>query len=87
MLVQGANNLLLNWLPIILFTVFVMYTDGITAFIHTMLGRLLSIALIIYYSMMNKILGVFVCLLVILLYQSDYASTIVIREGMNLHYQ
>jgi hypothetical protein len=69
------NQLILNFLPIILIFLLVSYTDIFAQISTTILGKLVAILLIIFYIKQDKMLGLFVCLLVILFYQSDFVNS------------
>ena len=69
------NQIVLNFLPIILIFLLVTFTDQFAQISTTILGKLLAILLIIFYIKQDKILGLFICLLVILFYQSDFISS------------
>jgi hypothetical protein len=52
----------------------VSYTNNFAAISNTILGKLFALVLIFFYIKQDKFIGLFVCLLVILYYQSDYIS-------------
>uniref|UniRef100_A0A6C0HZQ1 Uncharacterized protein n=1 Tax=viral metagenome TaxID=1070528 RepID=A0A6C0HZQ1_9ZZZZ len=63
---------LLNFLPIIIIFLLVSYTDTFANMSSTILGKLFAIILIIFYIKHDKLIGLFVCLLVIYYYQTDF---------------
>jgi hypothetical protein len=65
------SNILMGFIPIILIFIFVKYTNAFIHFSHTILGKMVMVALIIYYTMVDKIYGTLICILVIFYYQSD----------------
>ena len=80
--VRDINNNILNWLPILCISIFVFNSDRVTLFSHTIIGRTFAALLIIYYASIDRLLGICVCLLVILFYQSDYAKNLVKPFGL-----
>lgn len=67
-------KLLLNFLPIIIIFLLVSYSDLMAQWSHTILGKLFSVILIIFYTRIDIIAGLVVCALVILYYQTDYVE-------------
>lgn len=67
-------KLLLNFLPIIIVFLLVSYSDLMAQWSHTILGKLFSVILIIFYTRIDIIAGLVVCALVILYYQTDYVE-------------
>jgi hypothetical protein len=68
-------KLVLNFLPIFLIFLLVSYTPEMADWSHTILGKLVAISIVLLYSSIDVITGVFVCLLIILYYQSDYVES------------
>jgi hypothetical protein len=68
------ENTLSQLIPIILTFLFLRYTNISVTVSHTVLGKLFAIALIVFYARIDVILGLFVCLLVIYYYQTDYVE-------------
>jgi hypothetical protein len=67
---------------IILITLFAFYPDRMIPLSHTSLGRLLAVALIIYYTKVDVIFGVFICVLTIYYYQMEnFEHMLNISEG------
>lgn len=66
--------LLLNFIPIIIVFLLVSYTNTFASISNTILGKLFALILIFFYIKQDKFVGLFVCLVVILYYQSDYIS-------------
>jgi hypothetical protein len=69
------NKTALQFIPIILVFLLLTYSKSIAIFSHTILGKLVAIALIIYYTVFDKLVGLFVCSLVIFYYQMDYVES------------
>ena len=66
--------LLLNFLPIIIIFLLVSYTNNFATISNSILGKLFALVVILFYIKQDKFIGLFVCLLTILYYQSDYIS-------------
>lgn len=60
------------FIPIIFLFLLLAYSKEISLFSRTILGKLMIISIIIFYTSVDKMMGLFICLLVILYYQSDY---------------
>ncbi len=58
-------------LPILLGFLFFIYPDETLAFSHNPIGKFCIITIIMFYTCVHIIYGIFVCVLVILYYQSD----------------
>ena len=61
-----------QFIPIIVVYLLLSYTKTSIIISKTILGRFLAVLAIIYYTYLNKYLGLFVCALVITYYQTDY---------------
>jgi hypothetical protein len=62
----------------ITFLIIIIFLINRNAFIiysNTILGKLIAIAVIIFYTAIDKIVGLFVCAIVIFYYQSDYVES------------
>lgn len=70
-------KVLINFIPIITIFLLVTYTDEMAKWSHTILGKLFAVFLIIFYTIIDNVLGLFICALVVFYYQSDYI------EGFN----
>lgn len=71
MLSNEIYNKILLFIPIIVITFLILSPNEIITFLHTILGKLLSIVLIIFYSCKDLIYGVLCALIIIVLYQSQ----------------
>lgn len=69
-------------IPVVFLYLFLAYTDMFARWSHTILGRLFAIALIVIYTKLDWVIGLFICALVILFYQSDYAESFSQREAL-----
>ena len=71
---MDTTNILLLLIPIIIIYFLLAYTKGAIVFSNTILGKLLAIILIAFYTSVDAIFGLLICVLVILYYQSDYVE-------------
>jgi hypothetical protein len=69
------EKVVIQFIPIILFFLLISYSKFMAIFSNTILGKLISVSLIIIYTSIDRILGLFVCSLVILYYQMDYVES------------
>jgi len=65
---------IIHLLPIIIVSLLVMYQKPIAMFSHSVLGKLIAITLIVFYTKVDVLYGFFVCALVIFYYQTDYVE-------------
>jgi len=73
---------ILQFIPIIILFLLLSYPEQFVLFSNLSFGRLIAVLIIIFYSSLDKYLGLFVCGLVILFYQSDYVDNMrVISEN------
>jgi hypothetical protein len=70
-----------QYLPIILLIIFLLFPTTFILQSNTILGKLISIFLIIIYTNVHFLYGIVVCLFVILYYQSDYIYSIIQSEN------
>jgi len=63
-----------QFIPMILIFLFLRYTRDSVALSHTVLGKLFAVSLILFYTKIDVVYGLVVCLLVICYYQSDYVE-------------
>ena len=66
--------MIFQFIPIILIFLFLRYTENTVALSHTVLGKLFAVSLILFYTKIDVVYGLIVCLLVICYYQSDYVE-------------
>lgn len=69
-----------QFIPIIIIFTLLSHPETVAKFSHSILGKCIAVSLIIYYSSLNKYLGILVCGLVIFYYQTEYV------EGFDLLY-
>jgi len=65
------NYTVAQFIPIIIIFLFISYFKNAIMYSKTLLGKLLAVCIIIYYTAIDKIMGAFICLLIIIYYQSD----------------
>ena len=73
------NKFVMQFIPIFLVLFYSLYTDWFIETSRSVLGKLFSIIVIIFYTKMNKLYGVFVCVAFILFYQLTEPNVV---EGM-----
>uniref|UniRef100_A0A6C0JI54 Uncharacterized protein n=1 Tax=viral metagenome TaxID=1070528 RepID=A0A6C0JI54_9ZZZZ len=61
-----------QFVPIILIFLLLSFSKSFAIFSFSILGKLLAVLVIIFYTYFDKYLGLFVCAIVLLYYQSDY---------------
>ena len=64
-------NLIAQFIPILLIFFLIAYSKSFIKFSNSILGKLIVIGIIMFYTYLDKILGLFVCLLFIFFYQTD----------------
>ncbi len=65
------NKILNQFIPIIILFLLLSYSNEFINFSNTILGKLFAVLVIIYYTILDKRIGLLVCSLVIFYYQSD----------------
>jgi hypothetical protein len=70
------KQVIIEFIPIILLFLLLTYTEKMVEWANTGLGKLLVVLIILFYSSIDKLYGVLVCLLFILFYQSDIFNNI-----------
>lgn len=63
------NNLVMQFIPILLLLFHGFYGAEFVALSHTVLGKLFAVVLILYYSKLNYLYGTFACVIAILYYK------------------
>jgi len=66
-----THNTVAQFIPIIIIFTLLSYFRELVTFTNTILGKLLAIIIIIFYTCIDKYVGLFICALVILYYQTD----------------
>jgi hypothetical protein len=65
------KKIIAQFVPMILIFLFLSKSNEFFQFSKTILGKIIAILLIIFYVSVDKFVGLFVCALVVLFYQSD----------------
>ena len=68
------ENILIQFIPIIIIVLFFVYTKSAITFSNTILGRFIAVILIAFYTLFDAVLGLLICVLIIFYYQSDYVE-------------
>ena len=63
-----------QFIPIILILIMLTYSKEFVEFSHSILGKLAAITLVLFYTHLDKYVGVVLCLFVIVYYQSDFVE-------------
>ena len=61
-----------NLIPVILIAMLILYQENMAYVADTPLGKIVAILLIVYYTSIDVLYGLFICALIVLYYQSDY---------------
>lgn len=69
-----STNIIIQFIPILIIFTLLKFSKDFVNFSFTILGKLLAILIIIFYSTIDIMVGLCVCGLVILYYQSDYVE-------------
>jgi hypothetical protein len=73
------NKFVMQFIPIFLILFFSLYTRQFVEVSHSVLGKLFAVIVIIFYTKLNLLYGVFVCVITILFYQLTEGTVL---EGM-----
>ena len=76
-----------QFIPIIIIFILLSHPETVARFSHSILGKFIAVSIIIYYSALNKYLGILVCGLVIFYYQTDYVEGFDSKDGLENIYQ
>jgi hypothetical protein len=68
------TEIIIQFIPIIIIFTLLKFSKDFVKFSFTILGKLIAILIIIFYSAIDIMVGLCVCGLVILYYQSDYVE-------------
>ena len=70
------TNIIAQFIPIILIFILLSYFKPFVIFSHTIIGKLIAVMVIIFYTYIDKVMGLFVCALIIFYYQTDYIENL-----------
>lgn len=67
-------NVLIEFIPIILLFLYVSYTTPFIIISHSILGKILAITIIVYYTSVDQVYGLLSCLLIIWYYELEHVN-------------
>ena len=74
-----------QFIPIILIFLLLSYSNKMAEYSHSILGKLIAVIIIIFYTVLDKMVGLLVCTLIIFYYQSDYIENMLnMVEGFDV---
>jgi hypothetical protein len=76
------KNILSQFIPIILLYLLLSFSKEFALFSHTVLGKFIAILIIVYYTVIDKTVGLFVCALVIFYYQSEVVENMLNMDSI-----
>lgn len=69
-----THYIISQFIPILLLLLLLMKTTEFVNFSQTMMGKLFAVCIIIFYTILDKTVGILSCVLIILFYQSDFVE-------------
>lgn len=69
------KKIISQFIPIVIIFLLLSYSSELAIFSHSILGKIISILIIGYYTTIDKYVGLFVCILFIFYYQTDYVES------------
>jgi hypothetical protein len=78
------KKIVAQFIPILLLLLFLSQFTEFVRFSHTTLGKLVAVLIIIFYTFLDKVFGLFTCALVILFYQTDYIEGMLNTDDLHL---
>ena len=63
-----------QFIPIILIVMLLSYSREFVEFSQTMLGKITGVAIVMFYTHLDKYIGLVLCLILIIYYQSDFVE-------------
>lgn len=69
------KKFIIQFIPIVIIFLLLSYSNELVIFSHSILGKLISVLIIGYYTSIDKYVGLFVCVLMIFYYQTDYVES------------
>ncbi len=76
-------NKISQFIPIVAIYLLLTRHRGCIEFSHTVTGKLFAVMVIIFYSIIDKTVGLFVCALIILFYQMDCTENMLNQEAFH----
>jgi hypothetical protein len=71
-----------QFIPIILIVLLLSFSNEFVNISHTVLGKILALSAVMFYTHLDKYVGLIVCLLVIMYYQSDVVENMLNTDGL-----
>lgn len=65
-------NIIAQFIPIIIIFLMLSFSKPFTVFSHSVLGKILALFIIVFYTYLDNVLGLFICAIILLYYQSDF---------------
>jgi hypothetical protein len=78
-----TQNTIAQFIPMVALFFLLSQYRGCVELSHTILGKLLAVFIILFYTTIDKVLGLFVCALVILFYQMDCRENLLNIESFD----
>jgi len=75
------KNKLAQFIPIVLIFLLFAHSNKFAVFSDTILGKLIAVFIIMFYTHLDKIIGLFACFLVIIYYQSNQIENMLNMGG------
>jgi hypothetical protein len=71
-----------QFIPIIIIVLLLSWSKEFVNISHTILGKILALSVVIFYTHLDKYLGVIICLFVIIYYQSDFVENMLNTDDL-----
>ena len=71
-----------QFIPIIVIITLLSYSKEFVNISNTILGKIFAICIVLFYTSLDKYMGLVLCLLVIIYYQSDFVESMLNTDGM-----
>jgi len=77
------KNTIAQFIPIVAIYALLSQYSGCILFSHTIVGKLIAILVILFYTSIDKMIGLFVCALILLFYQMDCVEISLNKEAFH----
>lgn len=77
------KNTIAQFIPIVAIYALLSQYNGCISFSHTIIGKLIAILVILFYTSIDKMIGLFVCSLILLFYQMDCVERSLNKEAFH----
>ena len=78
---MNSETVLVDFIPIILIYFFVSDTKNTILFSSTILGKIIAVSIILFYTAINPTYGALICMIILVYYQSDF-----VEETLNIEH-